>query len=112
MDLPEPTAPFSEKLAYYRSLHTSRGVRATHLIGIPAIVASLPLLVADPVIGLAMLIGGWIIQVVGHRVFEGNSPALTKGFVTYQLTGLAYWCDEVGNMISRRHRRRAPTAIG
>jgi hypothetical protein len=111
MNLPEPSAPFSEKMAYYRAAHASRGVRATHLVGIPVIVASLPLLFSEPLIGAGMLIGGWIIQVAGHWVFEKNKPALTKGFVTYQLTGLAYWCEEVGDIIARRHRRRmsAPT---
>ena len=106
MDLPEKSAPFAEKLTYYRSLHESPGVRATHLVGIPAIVASLPLLVARPVIGFPMLIGGWTIQIAGHRAFEKNQPALTRGFVTYQLTGLAYWCEEVGDIIARRHGRR------
>lgn len=105
MNLPEPSAPFAEKLAYYRSLHESGGVRATHLVGIPAIVAALPLLVARPVIGFPMLVGGWSIQIAGHRLFEKNNPALTKGFVTYQLTGLAYWCEEVGDIIARRYRR-------
>jgi uncharacterized membrane protein YGL010W len=110
MNIPEPTAPFTEKLAYYRTLHAGRGVRATHLVGIPTIVASLPLLVAKPVVGFPMLASGWIVQVAGHWVFERNNPALTRGFATYQLTGLAYWCEEVGDIIARRHRHRAPTA--
>lgn len=112
MDLPAPSAPFSEKMAYYRTAHASRGVRATHLFGIPAIVASLPLLVAKPRVGIPMLVGGWIIQVAGHRVFEKNNPTLTKGFVTYQLTGLGYWCEEVGDIIAQRHRRRTVDGNG
>lgn len=110
MNLPDASAPFAEKMAYYRAAHASRGVRATHLVGIPAIVVSLPLLVAEPVVGVAMLIGGWIIQVSGHWIFERNNPAVTKGLVTYQLAGLAYWCEEIGEIIARRHRRRSQSA--
>jgi uncharacterized membrane protein YGL010W len=110
MNLPAPTAPFSEKLAYYRSAHATPGVRATHLVGIPAIVVALPLLVAEPIVGAAIFAVGWLIQISGHRIFEKNNPALTKGFITYQLTGLAYWCEEVGDIIAARHRRRAQAA--
>jgi hypothetical protein len=30
---PRPEAPFADKMAYYRTQHTSKGVRATHLVG-------------------------------------------------------------------------------
>ena len=33
MPAPAPEAPFSDKMAYYRTQHTSRGVRFTHLVG-------------------------------------------------------------------------------
>ena len=36
MDVPAPSAPFAEKMAYYRAQHSSDGVKATHLTGIPA----------------------------------------------------------------------------
>jgi uncharacterized membrane protein YGL010W len=110
MTPPAASAPFAEKLEYYRSQHTSRGVRATHLVGIPAIVMSLPIIVVMPAIGIVMLVGGWVIQIVGHSLFEKNKPALTRGPLTYQLTGLAYWCEEVGDMIGRRHSRKTSTA--
>lgn len=97
-------APFAEKMAYYRTQHSSDGVRATHLIGIPTLLCSLPLLAARPRIGLPMFIGGWALQVAGHRIFEHNKPALTRGPVTYQLTGLAFWCEEVGELLARRNR--------
>jgi hypothetical protein len=34
---PPPEAAFAEKLAYYRTQHTSKGVKATHLVGTPII---------------------------------------------------------------------------
>lgn len=104
MNPPDPSAPFAEKMAYYRAQHSGRGVRATHLVGIPTLLLSLPLLPARPAIGIPMFIGGWAIQLAGHKLFEHNNPALTRGPVTYQLTGLAYWCEEIGEMIARRSR--------
>lgn len=106
MNVPDPSAPFAEKMAYYRSQHTSRGVRATHMVGIPTLVLALPLIPAEPYVGVPMLAAGWLIQVVGHRVFEHNNPALTRGPITYQLTGLAFWCEEIGELLARRYRRR------
>lgn len=33
MPAPTPDAPFSEKMAYYKTQHASRGTRFTHMIG-------------------------------------------------------------------------------
>ena len=101
-EVPPRGAPFEEKLAYYRSQHTTRGVRATHLVGIPTVAASLPLIAARWRVGLPLFLGGWALQVLGHRVFEKNSPALTKGFFTYQFCGLAFWCEEMADLIAGR----------
>jgi len=100
---PPADAPFEEKMAYYRSQHTTAGVRATHLVGIPAVTVSLPLMLGRPRVGVPMFLGGWALQVLGHKVFEKNSPALTKGFLTYQFCGLAFWCEEVAGLISAFH---------
>ncbi|HEV7677984.1 MAG TPA: DUF962 domain-containing protein [Candidatus Dormibacteraeota bacterium] len=99
---PPSSAPFDEKMAYYRSQHTTAGIRATHLAGIPAVAASLPLLAARPRIGLPMFLGGWALQVFGHKYFEKNNPALSKGFLTYQFCGLAFWCEEMADLIAGR----------
>lgn len=101
MDVPARTAPWSEKMAYYRSQHTSTGIRRTHLVGIPAVVMSLPLLVGRPRWGIRLFVAGWALQLLGHTVFEKNSPALTNG-VEYQFAGLAFWCEEVGDLIAAR----------
>ena len=52
MPAPAPDAPFSDKMAYYRTQHTSRGVRFTHLVGTPVIAVGIPLLFAKPRAGL------------------------------------------------------------
>jgi uncharacterized membrane protein YGL010W len=97
---PPSGAPFSEKMAYYRSQHTTPGIRATHLVGIPAVTLSLPLMAARPRVGVPMFLGGWALQVFGHKYFEKNNPALSKGFFTYQFCGLAFWCEEMVELIS------------
>jgi uncharacterized membrane protein YGL010W len=74
MTLPASDAPFSEKMAYYRSQHLSRGVTITHMIGIPVIAAGMPLLLAKPRVGATMFFGGWLLQIAGHRFFEHNLP--------------------------------------
>jgi uncharacterized membrane protein YGL010W len=89
-------------MSYYRSQHTTVGVRATHLVGIPAVAAALPLIAARPRVGLPLFLAGWSLQVLGHKVFEGNSPALTKGIFTYQFCGLAFWCEEMADLIAGR----------
>lgn len=97
---PDASASFAEKMDYYRSQHTTKGIRATHLVGIPGVVLSLPLLLAKPKKGLRLFTLSWGVQVLGHKVFEKNNPALTKGFLTYQLCGLAFWCEEMVDLLA------------
>jgi uncharacterized membrane protein YGL010W len=101
-EVPPRSAPFEEKMAYYRSQHTTAGVRATHLVGIPAVTAAVPLVLARPRVGVPLFLGGWALQVLGHKVFEKNNPALSKGFFTYQFCGLAFWCEEMADLIAGR----------
>ncbi|MBH0780508.1 DUF962 domain-containing protein [Nocardia bovistercoris] len=104
---PAPTAPFADKLAYYRTQHTSRGVNITHQIGTPIIVLGIPLIFAKPRIGIPMFVGGWLLQIIGHRLFEKNLPSTHKGWITYQLTGLIHVCEAYGDMLTRRSLRRS-----
>lgn len=97
---PPSSASFAEKMDYYRSQHTTRGIRATHMVGIPAVTMAMPLMLGRPRVGVPLFLGGWALQVLGHKVFEKNSPALTKGFLTYQFCGLAFWCEEMVELIS------------
>jgi hypothetical protein len=108
--VPPRSAPFDQKMAYYRSQHTTAGIRATHLVGIPVVAAALPLLAARRRSGVAMFVGGWALQVLGHVAFEKNSPALRNGVLTYQLCGLAFWCEEMADLISRVGSREGISA--
>ncbi len=102
---PEPPphgAPFEDYMAFYRSQHTTKGIRATHLVGIPGAAAALPILAVRPKVGAKVFLASWLLQVAGHRIFEGNSPALSRGFFTYQFCGLAFWCEEMGDLAAGR----------
>ena len=84
-----------------------KGGRATHLVGTPIIAAGLPLVFAKPKVGAVMFVGGWAIQIVGHRLFEKNLPSTHKGWITYQLTGVIHVCEQYGEMLARRSQRKA-----
>ncbi|MCM3883790.1 DUF962 domain-containing protein [Frankia sp. R82] len=99
---PTRDASFATTMAYYRSEHRTRGIRLTHLIGIPGAALSLPLLVARPSVGVPLFTASWALQVLGHVLFEHNRPALTRGPIIYQLCGLAFWCEEVADLLAGR----------
>ncbi len=107
MPAPAADAPFSAKMAYYRTQHTSRGVRFTHMVGTPVIAAGIPLLLAKPRVGAPMFVGGWLLQIAGHRLFEDNMPSTHKGWITYQLTGVIHVCEQYGELLARRSQRKA-----
>lgn len=98
---------FSEKMAYYRTQHISRGVRITHMIGSPIILARMPLLAVRPRAGVPMFAGRWLRQIAGHRLFEHNLPSTHKGGITYRLTGMIHVCDQYGQLLARRSQRKA-----
>ena len=104
---PSPEAPFADKMAYYRTQHTSKGVRATHLIGTPIIAAGLPLMFAKPRLGAPMFVGGWAVQILGHKLFEKNLPSTHRGWITYQLTGVIDVCEQYGEMLARLSKTRS-----
>ena len=64
-----------EYLDQYASEHQHIGTRVTHFVGIPMIVASLPLLPFNPPIGVALFVGGWVLQFIGHALFEKSKPS-------------------------------------
>jgi hypothetical protein len=104
---PSPESPFADKMAYYRTQHTSKGVRATHLIGTPIIAAGLPLMFAKPRLGAPMFVGGWAVQILGHKLFEKNLPSTHRGWITYQLTGVIDVCEQYGEMLARLSKTRS-----
>lgn len=67
----------NEWLENYRRDHTHPINKATHMIGIPMIVASLPLIFLFPPIGISLFVLGWIFQFIGHA-FEGKPPSFFR----------------------------------
>jgi uncharacterized membrane protein YGL010W len=58
----------------YKSRHRHPLNRLSHSIGIPMIVASLPLFFFSWRWALALFAIGWVFQLIGHAI-EGNQPA-------------------------------------
>jgi uncharacterized membrane protein YGL010W len=58
----------------YRDDHQNPVNRALHTIGIPMIVASIPVFPFNPWLGTGLFVFGWILQFVGHA-FEGKMPS-------------------------------------
>lgn len=61
----------------YGADHTHPMNRLTHMVGIPLIVASLPVIPVAPPVGLAMFSAGWALQFAGHY-FEGKKPSFAS----------------------------------
>jgi uncharacterized membrane protein YGL010W len=70
-----PKKSLVQYLEDYRREHSQLGTKITHMIGIPMILASLPIVPVNPVVGVGLFAGGWALQFVGHYVFEKNDPA-------------------------------------
>ncbi len=68
---------FHDYMRAYAKDHQHPVNKWCHLIGIPLIVASLPVIPANPPVGLGMFGVGWGFQLVGH-VFEKKKPSFTR----------------------------------
>jgi uncharacterized membrane protein YGL010W len=66
--------PLAEYLDEYKRDHAQLGTRLTHMVGIPMIVASIPVLPFNPPLAGGLFFGGWTLQFIGHYVFEKNDP--------------------------------------
>ncbi len=67
---------FSNQREIYRQNHQTLGCRITHMFGIPMIALSIPVLPFAWQWALGLFVVGWILQFLGHFVFEGNKPVL------------------------------------
>jgi uncharacterized membrane protein YGL010W len=88
-----------EYMALYAHEHTKTGTRVTHFFGIPMIVASLPLAFLKPRAALGLFVGGWALQLIGHRI-EGNKPAFAAD-PFYLLVGPIWVARELKQIVCR-----------
>jgi uncharacterized membrane protein YGL010W len=83
-------------LADYREQHRDPRNQACHRVGIPMILASIP--VGATVVGLplaaALFTVGWGFQFAGHH-FEGNDPAFFSDRRSLVI-GALWWAEKVG----------------
>ncbi len=69
---------FRAHFRLYRSKHRTSGCRVSHMIGVPIIILSLFLLPFKPRAAVKMQVAGWLLQAIGHFVFEHNKPVLLE----------------------------------
>jgi hypothetical protein len=118
---PAPTAPrrsWSELMPLYRDAHRRAGTRALHMVGIPLIVASLPLSAVRPIAAAGLFVAGWVCQLVGHFVFEKNDPQFFGDwrnlFVGVAWSGIewAHLAGGIARRIARWSSGRSPRRRG
>ncbi|MAQ15463.1 MAG: permease [Sandaracinus sp.] len=76
-------------LADYERDHQHPMNKATHMVGIPMILLSLPLIFFVPPVGIGLFVLGWILQFIGHA-FEGKPPSFFRD-PTFLLVGATWY---------------------
>ena len=76
-------------LKQYKADHQHPMNKATHMVGIPMIIISLPLMFFAPPIGIGLFVLGWIFQFIGHA-FEGKAPSFFRD-PTFLLVGATWY---------------------
>lgn len=84
---------FKAYMAKYNEDHQHPVNRTLHTIGIPMIVASLPILPLNPLLGSTMFVVGWILQFIGHA-FEGKAPSFFRD-PTFLLVGPMWFLKKI-----------------
>ena len=76
-------------LKQYKADHQHPMNKATHMVGIPMIIISLPLMFFAPPIGIGLFVLGSIFQFIGHA-FEGKAPSFFRD-PTFLLVGATWY---------------------
>lgn len=71
---------YAATLEHYKSQHKTLGCKITHMIGVPMIALSVPMLLISPRRSANLFAGGWALQFLGHYVFEKNSPVVLTDY--------------------------------
>lgn len=89
-------AEWTELLAQYKREHTDPRNQACHRIGIPMIMASLP--IGATIVGLplaaTLFTVGWGFQFLGHH-YQGNDPAFFSDKRSL-IVGALWWLQKQG----------------
>jgi uncharacterized membrane protein YGL010W len=96
---------WSRLLAEYKLEHQDPRNQACHRIGIPMILASIP--IGATVVGLplaaTLFTVGWGFQLLGHR-YEGNDPAFLRDRRNL-LVGALWWAQKMGLPVAEAQSR-------
>lgn len=82
-----------ELIENYKRDHQNPVNKALHMVGIPMILTSLPLIFFVPPLGIALFVLGWILQFVGHA-FEGKPPSFFRD-PTFLLVGPTWYAKRI-----------------
>lgn len=77
-DYSHPVKAVKACLPYYSSAHRTDGCKISHMIGVPMIFASTIIFPFNKMRSAQLMIAGWILQFIGHSVFERNKPLLLE----------------------------------
>jgi len=82
----------------YKKDHTHPMNKATHMVGIPMILASLPVLFFAPAWAAGLFVVGWIFQFIGHA-FEGKAPSFFRD-PRFLLVGATWYLQRLGKLVA------------
>jgi len=75
----------AQHLEHYISEHQHPVNQILHILGVPMLIMAVPAALVSPLLGVALGLGGAALQVVGHFLFESNTPQLTSPGPLYLL---------------------------
>ena len=84
---------YLQLLRDYRAYHDHWLCELTHVVGIPMLAAAAPVALFAPVWGLGLLVGGALLQGLGHAVV-GNRPKFMRDKRNV-VVGAIWWLDTV-----------------
>ncbi len=93
MNLPSKI-DLEEHLEHYKSEHSTLGCKITHMIGIPLIAASFFVLPFSRKAFFRMQVGGWLLQFIGHFVFEKNKPVFMRENSPLTIRSALVFCSQ------------------
>lgn len=99
MDTENISEKFNEHLEYYKSQHRTLGCKLTHMVGIPMIALSVPMVLINRKAAGKLQFFGWMLQFIGHFVFEHNKPVLLETKSPYTALAALVFVTEEWNKV-------------
>lgn len=84
----------------YNNDHQNKWNRALHMVGVPVIIVSVPLMFIMPPVGISLFVGGWVLQFIGHGI-EGNKPSFMSD-PRFLMVGALFFGQKWKNLFSKK----------